>query len=206
MTFWGFDFRRTAGFVTDPAGCSGVLLNTQYPIVYSNGLTAGWATNGTIVQYRDRDASLDPRIAGCNFQSNSGTQDTFQIDLPAAGTYDLAAAIGDASSASAQYVEFFDGTTSLLAFAGTAVASGSFLDPTGHIYTAANWPGSNTTLPITLAGTTLTVVIGSASAQSGTTTLAHVGLTSSGGGGTVGRLVGGTLCGGVLVSGLLTGF
>jgi hypothetical protein len=75
----GFDFRNTADFVRDPPSATCVLPTTAHPTTM-NGVTYGWVNN-TPVQGRDRDDSLDPRLAGINFVSN-GSQATFCVDLP----------------------------------------------------------------------------------------------------------------------------
>src|SRR5262249_36903333 len=56
----GFDFRNTANFVTDPLGDTHVLPSTAYPTMV-NGVTFGW-TNTRLVQGRDRNAAVDPRL------------------------------------------------------------------------------------------------------------------------------------------------
>jgi hypothetical protein len=71
-----------------------VLPTIAYPATM-NGVTYGWVDN-TTVQGRDRDDSLDPRLAEINFVSN-GSPATFYVDLPSAGTYNLSLAMGDAS-------------------------------------------------------------------------------------------------------------
>src|SRR5271157_6482568 len=78
----GFDFRHTAGFVTDPPGDTYVLSTTAYP-TKGGGTTYGWAKT-SLVQGRDRNAGLDPRLAGINFVNN-GAPATFNVDLPSPG-------------------------------------------------------------------------------------------------------------------------
>jgi len=63
----GFDFRNTASFVMDPSGDTDVLSTTAYPTTV-DGVTFGWMKTSP-VQARDRNANLDPRLAGINFQS-----------------------------------------------------------------------------------------------------------------------------------------
>ena len=88
---FGFDFRNTSSFVTDPPGDTYVLATTAYP-TKGNGLTYGWV-NTSLVQGRDRNAKLDPRLAGINF-ANNGSPATFYVDLPSPGTYNLSLAHG----------------------------------------------------------------------------------------------------------------
>src|SRR5208337_143702 len=109
----GFDFRNTAGFVTDPSGSTYVLSTTAYPTKV-NGVTFGWG-NTSLVGARDRNAQLDPRLAGINY-ANNGSPATFYVDLPSAGTYSLSLAMGDAGYAQCWtqcQVQFFDGSTLL---------------------------------------------------------------------------------------------
>ena len=87
----GFDFRSTAAFVADPPGDTYVLATTAYP-TKGNGVTYGWARTYP-VGGRDRNAKLDPRLAGINY-ANNGTQATFYVDLPSPGTYNLSLALG----------------------------------------------------------------------------------------------------------------
>src|SRR5208283_4855223 len=79
--FWqqGFDFRNTSTFVTDPAGDTYVLSTTAYP-TQGSGVTYGWV-NTSLVNARDRNAQLDPRLAGINYATN-GSPATFYVDLP----------------------------------------------------------------------------------------------------------------------------
>src|SRR5208337_5520997 len=91
----GFDFRNTAAFVTDPSGDTYVLSSTAYP-TKGTGVTYGWV-NTNPVSARDRNAKLDPRLAGIDFVYN-GTPATFYVDLPSPGTYNLSLAMGDAGN------------------------------------------------------------------------------------------------------------
>src|SRR5271165_7015275 len=82
----GFDFRNTSTFVTDPSGDTYVLSTTAYP-TKGNGVTYGWVKT-SLVNARDRNTQLDPRLAGINYATN-GAPATFYVDLPSAGTYNL---------------------------------------------------------------------------------------------------------------------
>src|SRR5581483_4227258 len=57
----GFDFRATSTYVTDPPTSTYVLAGTSYP-TSRNGATFGWA-NTALVQSRDRNTMVDPRLA-----------------------------------------------------------------------------------------------------------------------------------------------
>src|SRR5271157_6641444 len=80
----GFDFRNTSTFAIDSAGGTYVLSTTAYP-TKGSGVTYGWVKT-SLVNARDRNAQLDPRLAGINYATN-GSPATFYVDLPWAGTY-----------------------------------------------------------------------------------------------------------------------
>ena len=77
----GFNFRATAGYVADPSNTTHVLANTNYPTKVGS-VTFGWQVPGVALS-RDRNKSVDPRLAGINYFSN-GTPGRFEVDLPAA--------------------------------------------------------------------------------------------------------------------------
>ena len=125
----GFDFRNTTGFVTDPSGATYVLPTTAYPTTV-NGVTFGWTKNSA--QGRDRNATLDPRLAGVNF-ANNGSPATFYVDLPSAGTYNLSLAMGDAGYQACWVqcqVQFLDGNTVLATVTEGSTQLGYFYDAT----------------------------------------------------------------------------
>jgi hypothetical protein len=172
----GFDFRNTATFVTDPPGNTSVLPTTAYPTTV-NGVTFGW-TNTKPVQGRDRNAALDPRLAGINFAAN-GFPATFYVDLPSAGTYNLSLALGDANWRECWVqcqVQFFDGATLLATVSGGLIASDFFYDAQGDEWSAAKWPTNNLSQQVTLTGRRLTVVVGTSQATGDYTTLAFLGV------------------------------
>ena len=57
-------------------------------------------------------------------------------------------------------VQFLDGSTVLATVSGGATNGGYFYDATGNNWSAAAWPSSNLSQQVTLAGTRLTVVVG----------------------------------------------
>src|SRR5271157_879381 len=133
----GFDFRNSANFVTDPLGSTYVLSTTAYP-TKGNGVTYGWV-NTSLVQARDRNAKLDPRLAGINFVAN-GSPATFYVDLPFAGTYNLSLAMGDAGYQQCSQqcqVQFLDGGTVLATVTGGPTNAGFFYDAMGNNWSAA---------------------------------------------------------------------
>ena len=173
----GFDFRNTASFVTDPPGDTYVLSTTTYPTTV-NGVTFGWMKTSP-VQARDRNAKLDPRLAGINFVSN-GSPATLYVDLPSAGTYNLSLAMGDAGYEQCYtqcQVQFLDGSTVLATVTGGPTKAGYFYDATGKNWSAAAWPNSNLSQQVTLTGTRLAVIVGTNKATGDYTPIAFLGVT-----------------------------
>src|SRR5271165_3690909 len=173
----GFDFRNTASFVTDPPGDTYVLSTTTYPTTV-NGVTFGWVKTSP-VQGRDRNAKLDPRLAGINFVSN-GSPATFYVDLPSAGTYNLSLAMGDAGYEQCFtqcQVQFLDGSTVMATVTGGPTNAGYFYDAKANNWSAAAWPTSNVSQQVTLAGTRLTVIVGTSKATGDYTPIAFLGVT-----------------------------
>src|SRR5208283_4818681 len=110
----------------------------------------------------------------------NGSAATFYVDLPSAGTYNLSLAMGDAgySQCSVQcQVQFLDGSTVLATVSGGTIAAGYFYDAIGNKWSAAAWPASNVSQQVTLAGTRLTVVVGTNKASGDITPIAFLGVT-----------------------------
>lgn len=175
-TVIGINFRDSSGYVTDGTDetyCTGIDEDT-YPTTRA-GATFGW-NSGNSDMGRDRDSGVDRRLAGRNGQENTGTQAEFQLDLPAAGDYDIRLALGDATGAEAyQRVDIYDDTTLLFSIVDTdGTSAGNFDDATGTNYSTANWPGSNTAVTHTFSTTTLIMKLGSTTAQANTSTIAHL--------------------------------
>jgi len=178
----GFDFRATAGFVTDPANTTHVLATTAYPSTVG-GVTFGWVNTG-LIQSRDRSTTVDPRLAGINYVRN-GSPGTFYVNLPSAGTYNVSLALGDEGYTQCWtlcQVQFLDGSTVLGTVTGNPLIA-NFDDAKGNNWTAAAWPGSNVALPVTLSGTRLTVIVGTNNPSSDVTPIAYLGLSQGNGGG-----------------------
>ena len=168
----GFDFRNSASFVTDPSGDTVVLPTMAYP-TRANGLTFGWV-NTYQVEGRDRSAMVDPRLAGINFAMN-GLPATFYVDLPSPGTYDISLAMGNVGFRHC-WVHFLDGSTVLATVTGRPIPMAYFYDAMGKPWSAANWPRHNLTRQVTLAGTRLTMVVGTTKATGDYTTIAFLGI------------------------------
>src|SRR5271165_2299286 len=177
----GFDFRNTPSFVTDPAGDAYVLSTTAYP-TKGNGVTYGWAKT-SLVQSRDRNARLDPRLAGVNFATN-GLPAAFYVDLPSAGTYNLSLAMGDAGYQACWVqcqIQFLDGGTVLATVTEGPTKMGYFYDAAGNNWSAAGWPANNVSLQVTLTGTQLTVVVGTSKSTGDSTPIAFLGVAQASG-------------------------
>ncbi len=177
----GFDFRNTSTFVTDPSGDTYVLPTTKYPTMV-NGVSFGWV-NTYLVQGRDRNAKLDPRLAGVNLITN-GSPATFYVDLPSPGTYNLSLAMGDAGYQECWVqcqIQFLDGNTVVATLTEGTTNLGYFYDAVGNNWSAAAWPGSNVSRQVTLSGTRLTVVVGTNQATGDMTPIAFLGVSQGSG-------------------------
>ncbi len=163
----GFDFRGTQLYVTDPANTIAVL-GDFYPMATQvNGVevTYGWNTSspavltcgGSTIAGIDRNASLDPRLAGVNY-IGPGACAVFRLDLPAPGDYQIQLAFGDANTAFTDFVgTFFDDASSLFSVtAGASLMAGEFIDATGVTRTTpTDWVNNQVTKTLTFATSTL---------------------------------------------------
>lgn len=176
MSHYGFDFRATSGFVADAAGNSPVL-GESYPNVYSNGLTAGYELGGDVIT-RDRDNTYDARLAGTNYCSNGGVQQSFRIDLPVSGLYTISLASGDISYSSTEYISIYDNSSLLSILLNGAVAGlNSFYDAAGNnYYPGPNWVAGQQAVNLTFSTTIARIYIGNAS---GSSTINFIGLDTS---------------------------
>jgi hypothetical protein len=163
----GFDFRGTAGYVTDPA--YGVpVLGEAYPHTYTNGngnsINAGWAVSTSL--NLDRTSTNDARIAGANGEGN-GTPREFNVNLssgsaPGAGTYTNDIAVGDSLASVRADFKVLDDTTVLIdgtnGGAGFGTAANDYIDASLAVVTATTtWTGA--TVSKTFATTTAKVQI-----------------------------------------------
>lgn len=177
----GFNFRGSAGYVTDGANETYVT-SDAYPTT-RNGVTFGWTAGGA--DAGDRSLTNAVELAGRNETVNTGTQSVFRIDLPAAGDYDIRLANGSPSAnQDAQYLEIFDGATSVLVNdnRGHSNAVNEFYDATNVKRTAAAWPGSNLPRRVTFSGTVLTLKLGTPASDINSTDIAHLFLSQVVGG------------------------
>lgn len=175
----GINFRVTSGFVTDGTGDTYEINDTlDYPRTTPQGVAVGWEQS--ISSGRDRNSGIDARLAGLALSSSStnGGVQNFRIDLDASGSHDITVAAGDGSYTTHVKVELFDGTTSLgvLVPAGSTSAGNKFFDATGTEYSAAAWPGSNTAVTKTFAGTICRFRVGDGT---NSCAIAHVAVTTA---------------------------
>jgi len=160
---FGFDFRATLGYVTDPSYAAAVL-GEAYPNTYSNAdgasIVAGW-TGG--VATRDRIAWAEPRLAGLNGSDGSGTI-TFKVALPGPGQYGIVAAFGDEGNDETCTVTFADDTATIVTYTGVSVASFHSMDASGNVYEDHVFFASQTPLVHTFTSSVLkvTTAIGTA--------------------------------------------
>lgn len=158
---FGIDFRLDSGYVTDPTNCT-YWVAEAYPttrtftFVGASSITAGWSGSGNAIG-RDRTGTptADARITGCN--RTNATTDTFRVDLPESGTYDVYLAAGDAQVTYECYFDILnsDASTVLYAQANTGTQSaGTWYDAQGtqHASSAA-WVSSNAPRSLTFSGT-----------------------------------------------------
>jgi uncharacterized membrane protein len=180
----GFDFRYTADFVGDTPDSTYVLETTAYPTT-RNGITFGWVQN-SYAAYRaihpmDRSTQVDPRLAGVSWVHNdSDAPASFNVDLPGPGTYNIALAMGDEGYSTCWTqceIQFLDGSNVLATVTGGFIRAGYFYDANGTNLSAAAWPTSNAPLQVTLAGTKLTMLMGSNTNNRDNTAIAHLSVT-----------------------------
>lgn len=166
----GLNFRSTAGYVTDGTDETYVLDTDTYPTTRA-GVTFGWESGSPFDL--DRDSGNDRRLAGCH-ACFSTAPETFRVDLPNTGTYDIYLACGDAASdQAAQDWKVKDSTTQLFTITANP-GSNEFVDATNTVRTAAAWPGSNVANQQTFASTIFRIETNS---LVGSNVLAHIQLT-----------------------------
>lgn len=176
----GFNFRATAGFVTDKAQNTFVI-NDVYPTT-RNGLRFGWNTAGTGTVALDRSNGEDIS-AGINCQQNTGAQRTFRVDVPVPGRYQLRLILGDVAFGQRQaYARVSDGATPLFTLDSTILPAADFPVVAGNAMDAggvsnfpmSTWDEFNRAREVTLTGTVLNVTIGSPAAGLDFSCLAHL--------------------------------
>lgn len=176
----GLNFRATSGFVTDisPATFQ-VTGSINYPFTSPQGNAIGVETiSGSGIGTRDRNASLDARLAGINFQNNDGSSfAVYRIALPLAGTYNIRLAAGDASGQANVSILLKDSATTFATITGTTSAANRWFDATNVERTNITWPTSNVILSRTFTSTIFRIQVGPLSAAF-SNTIAHVSIES----------------------------
>jgi hypothetical protein len=180
----GFNFRASAGYVTD--GPEGVAeLGYTYPHTYTNGngysINGGWSGPGTFGA-NDRNSGNDPRIAGRAYAGATNSTNTFSVDLssgsaPGTGNYTLDLAAGDDGNISFEIFRVTDGTTTFVDTGTTAlfVLAGHYLDANlTDIAATTLWTG--VPLAITAGNVTINLDMNYGGANS-YSTIAHFRLT-----------------------------
>ncbi len=163
--FASFNFRETAGFVTDGPNETFVLASDAYPTT-RDGITFGWTG---IRDDRNRDAGVDRRLAGIHFSFGAGG--LFRVDLPSTGNYKIRGAFGDTGSAQSGKIEFLDNGVVFAIPHDGPVSINTYFDATGVNRTEANWPSNNAQLDRTFTSVLFEVRL----ADNGTTTpIAHL--------------------------------
>ena len=163
----GWNFRATAGYVTDDAHYGVPGLSETYPHTYTNGdgqsVNGGWDVS---VAALDLDNTNDARLAGINF-ATSGVVRTFTVDLasgsaPGAGDYAVDLACGNAVFSTPK-VDFklFDNATLLIdgtnGGAGFNPAADHYRDATlTDVAATSSWTGT----PVTKTFASTTVIFG----------------------------------------------
>lgn len=155
----GINFRGTSGYVTDGTNHDYELGATygNYPRTTAQGNNVGWEAGPFITAF-NRTTSYDVRLAGVNYSDGSGTG-KFRMDLPSSGSYNIRFAAGDNYFYSrAVDWALYDGTTKLRDLTtGTTSGADRVKDATNTEYTSTNWPGSNSAITETFAGTIIRV-------------------------------------------------
>lgn len=182
MAYKGFNFRATGPsgtFVTDGANDSAVyqlagpaLQNYSYPS-FSNGLSAGWVSGGDVNNFRNRNAALDPRLAGIWF-NNVVTKAEFRIDCT--GSVNIRLALGDDASGWSHTCAIYDGAAGspFATITGTTGTS-QWLDATGTLRTSASdWVSNNASISRTVTGGYLRFVIGDGTGSGVNSTISHI--------------------------------
>ena len=147
----GLNFRGTSAYVTDGTNETYVLASDTYPTT-RDGVTFGYTSGMPSGNGRNRTTGVDRRLAGMHF--DGGTADAeFRLDLPAAGTYEIRMALGDAVTANTHGGNLTDGVTTLISIpAGSN--SPTFTDATDVGHTAPNWPSNNNPASVVFSTTT----------------------------------------------------
>jgi hypothetical protein len=178
-----FNFRNTSGYCTDGANATyalcinGAVTGDAYPVT-RNSVTFGFDPSVFTDCRTDQEVANCDKLAGRHFRNNNGTQTTFRVDLPNAGTYRIRLALGDNwYSRSNLTVQVYDNATLKRTVSCASTTPGQFCDATGTVRAnAATWISANAAVEDTFATTTFFLKIGTASASSDETAIAHLSI------------------------------
>lgn len=150
----GVDFRQSSGFVTDPTNYTSDITqgSNNYPTTTPQGVNVGWESGGAQISTRDRNSSLDPRIAGLAF-TFGGTGSTYRIDLPSSGSYQVGLGAGDPAAGQIVDIDLYDTNTKLVTLSSGSISAGTVNDATNTNYSDAAWPGSQAMVTQTFSTT-----------------------------------------------------
>ncbi len=178
-----FNFRDTSGYVTVVAPETYVQGYADSDAAIScprnrGGFDFCWS-GITFDSRRDRDSAVDRRLAGGNQQPNSGAQATFNVTMTTSGTKRICVAAGDATiSQGYTYFQIKDNTTVLATVDGSSgFTAPGWYDASGVLRNATTWPSSQACVDLVFATTSFNIVIGTPTAQSGSTAISHLRIT-----------------------------
>lgn len=164
----GFAFRNTSAYCgSDPANATWFRPHDggggdSYPTT-RNSVTFG-STNQTISNREDNDNTrCSIGLAGRSYMNNNAASSRrHQIDLPAAGVYDIKLSSQSLFGQTDPKIFIYDNTTLLYTLSHSGALTGSqWLDINDTIHSsAANWAANNTARRLTFATTTLYVDTG----------------------------------------------
>lgn len=176
---YAINFRATAGFVTDrPTEISLTgLITTQFRVisgqVYHKTITQGW-------ENRDRNSGVDPRIAGCWFQSNADTRYAAMWFKIPPGRWRIRPLFGDVSFDQRIFYEFLDDQQSIWKrdYTATSLPANNWMDAWGTVFTSlAAWDAGNKPIELYIGSGWLGLHLGGQNASASTlfsSTIAHL--------------------------------
>jgi hypothetical protein len=191
MASYGFNFRASSGYVTDPAGTTYAFANNfatdTYPdaaISSALGVNAGWyATSG--MESFNQSTGADARLAGFQRLHADNEVNGFRVDITA-GDADIRLAVGAQTYASPDAkAEAFDNATTrgVLVDQAGGVTANNFRDATDTLRSLAAWPGSNAAARVSIASGICIVKFGRGSGGSNRMFVAHMAVEEASGGG-----------------------
>ena len=158
MVLKGYDFRASLAYVMDPANHVFIDATPIYPTTDGHGLQSGWVTNAP--EERDRDDTIDPRLAGLCFSDTNLTR-TFRVTLPSTGSYQIRLALGDIFAHAGQELRVFDNTTEFITITAASNGAVQWIDASGVLRTSvADWVSNNVAVTRSFTSTTLNVQLG----------------------------------------------